>query len=84
MASLFDDENRQGSGPSPETGLPVNNVRVLAGVDEVRQAHTRNTSVTVAGVPPRNETNAVAMGLATPDPLEVEDRPRRSLALVRV
>jgi hypothetical protein len=25
--------------------------------------------VTVAGVPPRNETKAVAMGLATPDPL---------------
>ena len=48
----------------------MNNVRVRGQAGPYTQ-HKRD------GVLPRNETKAVAMGLVTPDSLEVEDRPGR-------
>ena len=47
-------------GPPPRTGLPVNNVRQRGQTGPYTQ-HKRD------GVPPRNETKAVAMSLVTPD-----------------
>ena len=56
-------------GPSHKNRLHVNNVRVRGQAGPYTQ-HKCD------GVPPRNETTAVAM-LVTSDPLEVGDRPRR-------
>jgi len=57
-------------GPSPQGPAPCEQRESMRPAGPYTQ-HKRD------GVPPRNETKAVAMDLVTPDPLEVEDWPGR-------